>query len=227
MSGVLDLFCGSGGASIGYAWAGLFPTGVDIANQPNYPFPRIHQLDALSYATARLIDDADLVHASPPCQGYSRHVSSADSQYAGTRGANEPRLIAAVRTMLIDSGKPYVIENVVGARDELRPNLLLCGTMFGLPIPRHRLFETSFPVPQPFHPPCSGVAKRFAETKGWDPRDMTVTGKGRRTGTTFRWMEIMGWPLEYPVTQHGLREAIPPLYTEYVGQKFLALRAAA
>lgn len=218
---LLDLFSGSGGAARGYQRAGFYVIGVDIRPQPLYAGDEFVQADVMSYAVGKLIDWADVVHASPPCQPYSPHVSSTDSEYAGTRGRNEPRLINAVRSMLVDSGKPYIIENVVPRKGtgDLRPNLLLCGTMFRLPISRHRLFETSLPIPQPFHPPCSGVAKRFAESRGWDPRDMTVTGKGRRSGTSERWAEIMG--INWPMTQHGMREAIPPRYSTYVGAAIL------
>jgi DNA (cytosine-5)-methyltransferase 1 len=201
---------------MGYHRAGFDVVGVDINPQPHYPF-EFHQADALTFP----LDGFDAIHASPPCQAYSPHVSSSSSEWAGTRGKDEPRLIASVRTLLQHVGVPYVIENVVGARTELRPRLLLCGTMFGLPIPRHRLFESNLPVAQPLHPACRGVARRYALERGWDPRDMTVTGKGRRAGTKERWAEVMGWPDDVPVTQHGLREAIPPAYTEWIGAQLL------
>ncbi len=213
MKRLLDLFCGAGGASLGYSEAGFDVTGVDNRFQPAYPFAFI-EMDA--FEALRGVEGYDVIHASPPCQGYSPAVSSASSAYAGTLGKDEPRLIAPLRDVLRDIGSRYVIENVVGARDEMHPNLLLCGTMFGLPIARHRLFETSIPIPQPWHPPCNGVAKRYADKKGWDRRDMTVTGKGRHAGTKERWAEVMGWP-GYAGTQHGLREAIPPAYTLYIG----------
>lgn len=208
---------------MGYHRAGFDVVGVDINPQPHYPFEFI-QADALTYP----LDGFVAIHASPPCQGYSPHVSSASSEWAGTKGRDEPRLTEPVRDRLGASGLPYVIENVVGA--PLRGPTLLCGTMFALPIPRHRLFETSFriaPFDVPRHRDCRGVAKRYAEVAGWDPRDMTVTGKGRHAGTKERWAEIMGWP-DYQGTQHGLREAIPPAYTEWIGaQLLLALESAA
>lgn len=226
---VLDLFCGAGGATIGYQRAGFDVVGMDIRPQPGYPGAFV-QGDVIEYLSDTAPIDLQrfaFVHASPPCQGYSPHVSSSSSEWAGTRGKDEPRLVGRVRTLLAHAAVAYVIENVVGARDELRANLLLCGTMFGLPIPRHRLFEATFPVGNPWHRPCSGVARRYAIERGWDPRDMTVTGKGRNAGTKERWAEVMGWPGDVKVTQHGLREAIPPDYAEHIGRAFLESRAIA
>jgi DNA (cytosine-5)-methyltransferase 1 len=107
----------------------------------------------------------------------------------------------------------------MGARRDQRANLLLCGSMFGLPITRHRLFECSWWVPQPEHPKCSGIAKKFAAAKGWDYRDMSCTGKGRRKGTAERWKEILG--LTGTMTQQEIAESIPPAFTLYIGQQFL------
>lgn len=221
---LLDLFAGAGGAAIGYMRAGFDVVGVDNRPQPNYPGTFVLG-DAIEYLGDLLPGTFDAIHASPPCQGYSGHVSSASSRWAGTLGKDEPRLIGQVRTLVLWHRAPYVIENVVGARSELRDPLTLCGTMFGLPIPRHRLLETLVrgAIKQPIHLRCSGVAKRYAEARGWDPRDMTVTGKGRRAGTKERWAEVMGWPDEVPVTQHGLREAIPPAYTEWIGRQMIAM----
>lgn len=195
--------------------AGFEVVGVDIAPRPHYPF-EFHQADAMTYP----LDGFDFIWASPPCQGYSSHVSSRASAWTPTKGQDEPRLIAAMRERLLTVGGLWAIENVVGARSELRTNLRLCGTMFGLPIARHRLFELSFAVWEPDHPQCSGVAKRFAESRGWDHRDMTVTGKGRRAGTLSRWSEIMG--IDWLVTQAEMTEALPPAYAEFIGRAAMA-----
>ena len=67
---LLDLFCGAGGAAMGYHRAGFDEIiGVDIAAQPRYPFTFV-QADALEYV-AEHGGEFDAIHASPPCQGYS------------------------------------------------------------------------------------------------------------------------------------------------------------
>lgn len=210
---LLDLFCGGGGASAGYAAAGWDVVGVDVDPQPSYPFP-FAQMDALAYLVLHG-DRYDTIHASPPCQPYSRAVTSRSSHWNDTKGKDEPALIDPLRLLLRDSGKPYVIENVMGA--PLLNPVLLCGSMFGLDIARHRLFESNVPLPQPEHPNCRGIAKRAAERRGWEYRDMSVTGKGRRAGTADRWSELLG--ITHPMRQHDLKEAIPPAYTKWIGEQ--------
>jgi DNA (cytosine-5)-methyltransferase 1 len=143
MPRILDLFCGAGGAAAGYASAGWEVHGVDIAPQPHYPYA-FTRGDALSY-----LDENghryDAVHASPPCQ----HYSKATRRWAGAP-ASHPDLVSAVRERLRDLGLPYIIENVTHA--PLVSPVVLCGSMFGLGVRRHRLFEASFPVPSP--PAC-------------------------------------------------------------------------
>lgn len=104
---LLDLFCGAGGAAMGYHRAGFDVVGVDIKPQKHYPF-EFHQGDALEYVAAHG-HEYDVIHASPPCQGYSEETPL---EYRG----NHPRMIGAVRDALQKIGKPYIIENVDGAR---------------------------------------------------------------------------------------------------------------
>lgn len=133
---LLDLFCGAGGCSVGYYRAGFDVVGIDIKPQPRYPFPMVVG-NALNPPFD--VSDFDAIHASPPCQAYSR------SRNNGTN-ANAPKLIEQTRDLLRKSSRPYVIENVEGA--PLLYPTLICGAMFGLSasgfdLPRHRLFECS------------------------------------------------------------------------------------
>lgn len=218
---ILDLFCGGGGAAAGYVKAGHSVYGVDIDPQPSYLGSgaiAFVQMDALAYLV--LHGGAyDFIHASPPCQPYSKAVSSRSSKWNDTLGKDEPALIPVLQDVLERVGKPYVIENVRDAIPYLHNPMLLCGSMFGLDIPRHRFFESSIPLAWPPHDAkaCRGMAKRAAERRGWDYRDMTVTGKGRRAGWSERASELMG--ITHPMRQHDLKEAIPPAYTEWIGRQ--------
>ena len=199
---LLDLFCGAGGAGMGYHRAGFEVVGVDIAPQPHYPF-RFIQADALEFV-AEYGREFDAIHASPPCQRYSvcTPVWARESH---------PHLIAATREVLSATGKPFVIENVAGARPLLREPVMLCGTMFGLEVWRHRWFEV-WPPRLVITPPCnhsrppvlvSGTTRRKSRGR----REYTMAEK--RAATGIDWM-----------TTRELDESIPPAYTEFIG-KFL------
>jgi DNA (cytosine-5)-methyltransferase 1 len=202
---LLDLFCGAGGAAMGYSRAGFRVVGVDHYPQPNYPFEFI-QAEALSYVRNHG-HEYDMIHASPPCQGYSSAVQSTDVPKTRNLGAREPRLIGATRSILMSLGCPYVIENVVGARAYMRSPILLCGSMFGLSVRRHRLFEIYPRMEQPQPHDCTSLTKEardekavrlhFAETIHYTPAE---------------WMGI-----DWMKTRIEMREAIPPIYTFVIG----------
>ena len=167
---LLDLYCGAGGAAVGYHRAGFDEiVGVDIAPQPHYPFEFV-QADALEFL-ADHGHEFDAIHASPPCQGYSIMHN-----LPWLRGRDYPLLILPTIEMLEALGKPYVVENVMGARHGakgLKKRGLeahglkagwLCGTMFGLPFYRHRLFATNWMWLAPGHPKHQGRV-----TKGDSP----------------------------------------------------------
>jgi DNA (cytosine-5)-methyltransferase 1 len=188
---LLDLFCGAGGCSEGYHRAGFDVVGVDINPQPNYPF-EFRQMDALEVLGRHfnwVMDTFDAIHASPPCQGYANVTL-----WRGSQDTHE-RLIAPVRDLLNQTGLPWVIENV--RTTELKPCVVLCGSMFGLPIRRHRGFETSWG--------CSPMVLACHHKK----TDMAFEHKQERA-----YADAMGcnW-----MTSHEAREAIPPAYTEHVG----------
>lgn len=214
---LLDLFCGAGGAAMGYHRAGFDVVGVDIKPQPHYPF-EFHQGDAIGVLKGGLatlfpysVRDFDAVHASPPCQRYTALRTREDlSSY--------PDLVPSLRNLLRPTGLPWVIENVPGA--PLRPDMILCGAMFGLRTYRHRLFEFSGDrrIQAPVHPPHLVRVNRRGENRRehWaNGGFLTITGDiGSYVGP-----EGMGidW-----MTGNELREAIPPAYTEVIGKQLLA-----
>lgn len=200
---LLDLYCGAGGAARGYADAGFEVVGVDIAPQPNYPFT-FFQADALDFL-AWGCSDFDAIHASPPCQAFSLAQR--------IRNRDHPDLVAATREALIQTGKPYVIENVVGA--PLRDPVLLCGAMFpGLRVYRHRLFEASFPLDVPEDP---GHYWPLCKMGRPPIKGEFVHVVGNFSGVQYA-RDAMGIPW---MTRNELREAIPPAYTHYIGEQLL------
>ena len=209
---ILDLFCCAGGAAMGYHRAGFEVIGVDIEAQPRYPF-EFHEADALTYP----LDGFDAIHASPPCQDYSRamrHLS----------GGDYPRLIEPVRDMLQATGLPWVIENVPGAPLVTSPTLdgrygvELCGTGFGLRVYRHRLFETNWPIPA--GPGCSHTRPALNPHRS-EGREAIYREFGRGDPEKV-WAAEMGveWMARYEV-----REAIPPVYTEWIGRHLIDMVA--
>ena len=207
---LLDLFCGAGGAAMGYHRAGFDVVGVDIKPQKHYPF-EFHQADALTYP----MEGFDALHASPPCQRYS----AATRVHGIDRVESHPDLIVATRDRLRASGAPYVIENVVGA--PLRDPLMLCGSMFDLAVRRHRLFEGSIPD---FPPYSCNHTERAVPVYG---HSGAGANRGRerihgRSNSGEDWRRAMGidW-----MTNAEIVLAIPPAYTEFIGRALMeALR---
>jgi DNA (cytosine-5)-methyltransferase 1 len=213
---LLDLFCGAGGAAVGYHRGGFDVVGVDIRKQPNYPF-RFEWDDALEYV-AEHAHEYDAIHASPPCQGYSvaNNIHRRD---------DHPLLIAQVRNALIASGLPYVIENVEGAKKDMCSPVTICGLSVGCNVRRHRLFECSFPV---MVPPCGDHSGDWLIVFGGTPRRRgkkvgVAKGGGsmirRPLATANEAREAMGidW-----MTRDELSEAIPPAMTEHIGHYLMA-----
>ena len=223
MARLLDLFCGAGGAGMGYHRAGFDEVvGVDIAPQKNYPFEFV-QGDALEYVLEHG-GEFDAIHASPPCQGYSilRNLPwLKDKDY--------PMLIDPVRELLEGVGKPWVIENVMGAH---LPAGWLCGAMFGIPIYRHRYFETSWFWMQPGHPKHEGVI-RSGRHLGNRGNDMVVgiNDPKRHSHSGTSWPQHAGanWKQAAKamnidwMKRQELTQAIPPAYTEYMGKGLIGL----
>lgn len=200
---LLDLFCGAGGAAYGYHLAGFDEIiGVDIRPMPRYPFEFV-QADAMNYP----LEGFDAIHASPPCQRYSSMASCRPGL------ADEyPDYIGLLRPRLEASGVPWTIENVPGS--PLRDPLVLCGRTFGLRLYRHRHFETSFPVNDPGHREHDIPASKAGH---WRPGTIiSVAGHVAPIAEAKRAMGI-NW-----MRREELAEAVPPLYTDWVGRAMLA-----
>jgi DNA (cytosine-5)-methyltransferase 1 len=209
---LLDLFSGAGGAAKGYQRAGFYVVGVDIEPQPNYCGDEFIQADALTLPLKRVA----AIHASPPCQGYTQ-LAAVNAKLG--RAQRHAKLIEDTRALLIATGLPYVIENVVGA--PLLDPVRVCGTSFGLPLRRHRLFESNVYL--------EGTAcehRHFTERRywtGWRPngehRLSTVVQVYGNAADKHEWPDAMGidW-----MTYDELAEAIPPAYTEHIGQFLMA-----
>jgi DNA (cytosine-5)-methyltransferase 1 len=217
---LLDLFCGAGGAAMGYSRAGFDVVGVDIAPQPRYPF-EFHQADALTFP----LEGFDAIHASPPCQAYS--VLTA--RWGAGRVASHPALIAPMRERLEAAGVPWVIENVETARAELRSPILLCGTSFGLgagrrELRRHRLFEMRDPpllIPNCAHRLRPQTITVVGGAGGKSRRD---TRDGQPFASTADRLLAMDTPW---MIGREVVEAIPPAYTEWIGTRLLEVLEAA
>jgi DNA (cytosine-5)-methyltransferase 1 len=199
---LLDLFCGAGGAAMGYARAGFEVVGVDIKPQPHYPFEFI-QADALDWGVT-WSGSFDAIHASPPCQAFTNART--------IHGVGDHKdLLTPTRTLLEATGLPWVIENVPGA--PMRPDVVLCGSQFGLEDPgvgglvRHRWFEFSHP-PAHLLPPCQH-----------SKATISVFGHGGHIyHGVASWRRAMGidWMM-----RDELSQAIPPAYTEWIGKQLL------
>jgi len=208
---LLDLFCGGGGCSTGYVQAGFEVVGVDLRSQPNYPY-KMYRGDALEFL-CKHGEEFDAIHASPPCQAHTTLASIAEV----ASGKIHADLIPATRELLEDCNKPYVIENVPGS--PLLDPVILCGQMFGLELYRHRLFESTFFIREPPHPPhIAKCAKAGRLPKKGEYHSIVGHFPGVELAAT-----VMGLP---HLGQRELAQAIPPAYTKYIGKYLLQHLAA-
>lgn len=206
----LDLYCGGGGASMGLYQAGFEVVGVDVAPQPHYPF-EFHQADALTFP----LEGFDFVWASPPCQFGSECTPIAHRH-------KHPNLIPQTRARLQAAGMPYIIENVEAVRKHLINPVMLCGTMFGLPIYRHRYFELSFPIAF-LAPPCRHdlnpalLDRKLIQVSGQSSQ--VIDGRRVRKNSVAEKREAMGidW-----MTVDEITQAIPPAYSHFLGLQVIA-----
>lgn len=210
---LLDLFCGAGGAAVGYHRAGFEVVGVDINPQPHYPY-EFHQADAMTYP----LDGYDAIHASPPCHDHStlRHTTGLDHGTGWMLDSTIARLKA--------TAVPWVVENVENAKMPADTySIVLCGSSFGLDVRRHRRFSSNLML---LAAPCDHAwqTPRFRSIDYHQVRKerlacvVGVHGHTNYAGEEQVRQAAMGidWMGNYELTQ-----AIPPAYTEHIGRQLL------
>ena len=215
---LLDLFCGAGGAAMGYHRAGFDVTGVDNRPQPRYPFTFI-QADAMTFP----LDGFDAIHASPPCQAFTQ--MSARWRGKGTKADIHPDLLTPTLAILRTLGLPYIVENVQGAKAHMRATLVLHGGMFRLGVHRPRLFEANVLIlavrtPQTLSPlgvygakPDGHTTYRYRDNGNYKGKSLIRTAKSVEEAREAMGIDWMTWD--------EIREAIPPAYTEYIGAQLM------
>ena len=200
---------------MGYHRAGFDVVGVDIEPQPRYPF-EFYQGDALAFVAERG-HEFDAIHASPPCQAHT--TMSNRWRGAGGKADEWLNLIPATRERLEATGRPWVLENVPGAKAHMLAPIVLHGGMFGLRVHRPRLFDSSvlllIPEARQVTNPLGIYGKHhdgrflFRRTDGTEQRAPKTLAEAQ---------DAMGMPW---ADWNGCREAIPPAYTEFIGRQLL------
>jgi DNA (cytosine-5)-methyltransferase 1 len=187
---ILDLCCGHGLAAIGYhqIFKHAKITGVDVIDMSSsYPFNFI-QSDAFSL-DYEFISAFDLIHMSPPCQRYSKITPKR------TRD-NHPHLIPSALRLGYASGKPFVVENVPGSTQWLRPTCKL--TVGG----KERYFHANFEI----------------EDRRWRGVDIMSNRYHSKRETFMSW----GFDHDYGLGMRDLRQGIPPKMTMHIAMEFMA-----
>lgn len=206
---LLDLYCKAGGASKGYADAGFEVVGIDIKKQKRYPYEFI-QADCLEILQdLDYLRTFDVIAASPPCQTHSatKHLRNAQG-----KSTDKVDLIPQTRAALIESGVPYVIENVPGA--PLINPVQMCGSYFGLKVRRHRLFESNLKL---IGSGCKHKEQGKPVGIYGSMRD-EIPGGGHTAKTIEQAREAMG--IDWMIWGE-LVEAIPPRYTYEIGKQLI------
>jgi DNA (cytosine-5)-methyltransferase 1 len=218
---LLDLFCGAGGAAVGYHRAGFDVVGVDIEPQPFYPFEFV-QADALTVLRAGelwcepIAETFSAIHASPPCQRYS----TMGNRSLALKGDTAPDLLPPTLDLLAEFDIPWVVENVAGAKRLLPNAIKLSGAMFGLGVHRPRYFASNVLIltPPPIAPPTNGIGVYGRTHDGRRLFNRKSNGTYRAPNSLGEARDAMG--LDW-ADWNGTKEAIPPAYTELIGHQLM------
>lgn len=212
---LLDLFCGAGGCSVGYARAGFEVVGVDIEPHPDYPF-EFHQADA----TAFPLDGFDAVHASPPCHDHS-NVAGRNRKAAGPKGTGW--MLQATIDRLAALSVPWVVENVETAGFPLDAyRVRLCGSSFGLDVRRHRWFVSNVAL---LVPECAHHLQtpRFRSLDSRRPKGSLASVVGVHGHLNYAGefeLRCAAMGIDW-MTNVDLVQAIPPAFTEHIGGQLM------
>jgi DNA (cytosine-5)-methyltransferase 1 len=211
---LLDLYCGVGGAGVGYWLAGFDVVGVDHNPQPRNPLP-FECADALEYVLDHGAE-FDAIHASPPCQS---HCAVTKGNRARGWLDEHAGYLGATRAALDGLDVPYVLENVPGA--PMRRDLVLCGEMFGLNVIRHRWFELGgWTASAPEHLAHRGRVAGFRHGDWFLGNYFAIYGMGGGKGTVAQWQGAMG--ITWTRDRREIAEALPPAYTQHLGTQLAA-----
>ncbi len=209
-----DLFCGAGGTSKGLNQAGFDVVGVDNKAQPRYPYEF-----RLEDAMETDLTGFDFIWASPPCHDHSR-VTGRNRKANGWKGTGW-MLKATIERM--PPGVPWIVENVEGANwPPSVHRVMLCGSMFGLDVRRHRWFASNIAL---LAPSCEH-GRQPARFRTLDSRRagvlasvIGVHGHTNYAGEFALRCQAMGidW-----MNNTELSQAIPPAYSQYLGRQIIA-----
>ena len=226
-------FCGQGGTSEGIRRANGSSHGQDLRPQPRYVerfgaanFSQVDSTDPTILRDAMRRTGAFLSVHSPPCKSYS------STRMRGE--AADPPLIRETRAALREVGRLHVIENVVGATDELERSLLLRGEDFGEHVSRPRIFEANFPLvlDEALRVPgaalralsCVGFRRRWRRLDPFGRPEMCDCCNGNLWApqgdkplrcSTVDCARAMGVDDDH-MDYEGLAQAIPPVYAQYI-----------
>lgn len=209
---VLDLFCGAGMASDGYAQAGYEPHGIDINPQPHYPYT-FQQANALEILESELPEDYDLIHVSPPCQAHTRakHLRQAQNGTSKYDDLLTP-VLAILRSKWMH--KAWVAENVPGAPG-MENAVTQCGSAYGLGVRRHRLFLSNREI-------AGTVCDHKTQGRPWGVYHVMgdrIPKGGRTVNTLEQGLEVMG--VDRHIPWNSLKEGFPPHYTRHIGEQLI------